>query len=318
MSLSISERTMLCVVFMRFSDEWAIEYLKSNIGYAGDYCTSWALMPYLPVTPAMTTMIESFNQSLLDHAALHHTKVMYLLDNSQIDPQKQGVLHKGCLYTHLLPYLPSYNRVWLLDEDFTLEGFNFMEYFGYWDYPGGLLQHTMITQGLVRGRIDHVFLSYTFPLWASQRTNSSTHLVAFPTNFIEVQAPILDAAYFKWFLINIQIPAITTLATTKLDRCHDHGFPYTWCHAAKEYLIEKGHNSDHNMTCMVIAGSSYTTHNDRKTMGKGKDRLAFNKEGDRVRLLYQALYPDIYALKREYVKDRRKWIYPKDFISSSV
>ena len=142
---------------MGFSDEWAIEYLKSNIEYAGAYCTSWALMPYFPTTPAVTTAIESFNQTLQDHAALHQTKLMYLLDRSPIDPQNQAVLHKGCLYTHLLPYLSSYNRVWLLDEDFTLEGFNFKEYFGYWDYPGGPLQHTMVTQGLVKGRIDHIF-----------------------------------------------------------------------------------------------------------------------------------------------------------------
>ena len=122
----------------------------------------------------------------------------------------------------------------------------------------------------------------------------------------------------KWWLINIQIPAITTLATTKIDRCHTWGFPHTWCFAAKQYLKEKGHNSDHALACAVITGSSYTTHNDRKTMRHDEAHSSFNRDGERVKLLYQALYPDLYAYRRDYLNDRKKWVYPKNFTSSSV
>ena len=337
-SLSLSSSSMLCVVFIRFSHDWAIDFLKSNIAYAGSSCTVWGLMPYFPSSAPMVNAIESYNQSLQDHAYNYNTSIMYILTEYSNTNDKTRLL-KGCLYTNLLPYLSSYDRVWLLDEDFTLEHFNFTEYFYYLNLPSGQLQYTMISQALVTGQIFYEHLNYYSPVWIEQRSLTTTNhtgpdpvsgsffpafvsdaatsspLIAFPTNFIEIQAPILNTTFLIWFLNRIQIPVIHTLSTTTLDKCHDYGFPNTWCYAAHQYLLEIGQNYDPSihLPCAVIVGTSYTTHHDKKTIGVGAKREAFHSEGERVKLIYQAMFPQLWAYNNDLWREKSKWLYSYNF-----
>ena len=251
-------KTMLCVFFINFSHDWAIHYLKRNIFYAGSYCNSWLLQPYLPTSPTMIAAINKHNHSLHTIALKHNTTVNYALHDTSIYSENQTCLYKACLYTNLIPYLTNtnyvyhtYERIWLIDEDFTFEGLNFNEYFNYLDKPNSPLSYTLLSQPLILGNSYFKYLTYNFGLWVENRKNekrvsgtqNENTLIAVSTDIIEIQAPIINIQYFLYYLYTIRIPILPLLNNNTMEKCHYFGFTRTWCDVAYDYLVkEKGQN----------------------------------------------------------------------------
>ena len=250
-------KSMLCVFFINFSNDWAIHYLKRNIFYAGSYCNSWLLQPYLPTSPTMIAAINKHNHSLHTLALKHNTSINYALHDTSIYSENQTCLYKACLYTNLIPYLTNtsntyhtYERIWLIDEDFTFEGLNFNEYFNYLDKPNSPLSYTLLSQPLILGNSYFKYLTYNFPLWAETRknrvsdTSNENTLISVSTDIIEIQAPIINIQFFLYYLYTIRIPILPLLNNNTMEKCHDFGFTRTWCDVAYDYLVkEKGQNT---------------------------------------------------------------------------
>ena len=98
-------------------------------------------------------------------------------------------------------------------------------------------------------------------------------VVAVKSEWIEQQAPILDAQFFSWFIQYFISSIYNQILQSKTDVGHD----FTWCGAAKlwneiatEVLytspgtkISKPHS---NPACAVIIGSTAIVHKDFRTI----------------------------------------------------
>jgi hypothetical protein len=129
----------------------------------------------------------------------------------------------------LQPYLAEYDYVWLLDEDLSFAGFDYNGFMSvlmlaYSNGPPLIAQPVLYKPG-ENGTLyyneqlhsKHCSRKLKDPwFWIDgNRTSTAAALVA----FVELQGPILDAAFFDWFLTEVcfTIISIFKLCTTALS-----------------------------------------------------------------------------------------------------
>ncbi|KAJ1442671.1 hypothetical protein B484DRAFT_414719, partial [Ochromonadaceae sp. CCMP2298] len=136
---------------------------------------------------------------------------------------KKTMVPKSVLYRELLPYLPAYKRVFLLDEDIHLEGFNYTRFERTWDcaFP----HPPLIVQPLIfESSQDLDFLNAN--AWSTKRT-----VLASGVAYIEQQAPLMDSVFFEWLVKRVLSRTVDAALTGGVD----WGANRLWCNAAKMY-----------------------------------------------------------------------------------
>lgn len=205
------------------------------------------------------------------HSDAHRT------DSLADAPYNSLAYPKPLLYLQLLPLLELYDRVWLLDDDVSLDGFALVEFLELWDCAFWPDQPPIVVQPLVNPfNAAYAFLGVQG--WAEQALGQGGagrgNVLAAGTGFIELQAPLMDARFLSWFLRFIVVPMLRPLHILGAD----WGFDDLFCTAAANYDLASRPLMDsmargRNVTCAVIVGGSSIRHLDRKALdsaiGKG-------------------------------------------------
>ena len=106
---------LLCAVFIRPDNDREARVLE-NMVIMGNEC-EWAMLIYAG---------ENITVSHFCTATQFPSKVIYCaLVPESFSAASNGttrVIPKSVLYQHLLPYLPKYKRIFMMDEDISLNG----------------------------------------------------------------------------------------------------------------------------------------------------------------------------------------------------
>lgn len=291
--------SLLCAVFIDISRDKIMSVLRHNIRHALGNCSTWALLPYTPTSATLYKNIASHSKSLSDIATNSNTNIIYILHDNSTYYEQQGTMTKLDLIKLLLPYLPQYRRVWILDEDISILQINFNEFFGFLDCQSGPLKNTLISQALVEGPTSYFFLRKES--WADRLD----YAVA-PSLFIEEQSTILNSNFLAWYINNV-VEVVSRALGHNAD-C-DWGMDLTWCGAAKHYLnhhinsqlnsepeddkYSATNNDGDTYVCTVIMGSSYFTHLDLQSGTKHRIHGCKDKSKETVKL-FRDLFPLYY------------------------
>jgi len=229
----------------------------------------------------------AFNSSFL------HRSVAY---NSMVYP-------KALQFLGLLDLLPNYERVWLLDADISLRGFRPDRFLLVVDCA--FEEPPLVTQPLIAERTQ----SYKFlnaDSWKQQleqdagttsaATASEPRVLATASAFVEIQAPLLDAAFFEWFLRFLVVP----MAVPSHILGADWGFDALFCRAAQVFSTHSTFPTSlvgpqaSGEPCMVVVAGTPVHHIDRRDLDHnlGRDvKKALNKALMRI---IQASFPTLY------------------------
>jgi hypothetical protein len=285
---------LLCSTFTSASPR-VLESLYANMKQLGSGC-EWALVLYK--MPEDASVLRAFERNVTD--TLPQTRIVHMKpapDRLQLvqryvqtarrnpsflrrgydseDPSTwifNGVAYpKPLLFLQLLPLLSSYNRVWLLDDDISLEGFELPEFLRIWDCSFAPDPAPLITQPLLSPS------SKLYPFlgeagWKEEFKATGTRTLAAGAGFIEMQAPLMDAAFFSWFLRFLVVPMVAPLHVTGAD----WGFDDLFCAAADNFwrvggvgrggAAAKG-TSATSAPCAVLVGGSTMRHLDHGALG---------------------------------------------------
>ena len=301
-------KPLLCATFASLTNVQSFDNLIENIKLGGNRC-DWIVVPYKPKNGAeksQRTWSESFKETIARTASESKTSFTILDDDHKISSTiGDGDELKPLLYHKLLPYLQSYEKLWLLDEDISIEGFNFERYFGIWncafrqDSPA-----PCITQPLLIGKELAPFGNNGWKIF-----NDS--IIAVKSAWIEQQAPILDAQFFSWFTLYFISPLYSEIVKAKSDVGHD----FTWCGAAKLWNSIKSDamnssSMDPNPACAVILGDNPITHKDFQTINDWhKNTSEWNQRSVSLFNSYQAHFPNSYydAISDTEFTHRQSW-----------
>ena len=286
-------RPLLCSTYTSASPR-VLESLYANMKQLGSGC-DWAVVLYK--VPEDPSVLRAFKRNVTD--TLPQTRIVYMKpapDRPQLvqrymqtarrnhsffrrrydseDPSTwifNGVAYpKPLLFLQLLPILASYNRVWLLDDDISLESFELSEFLRIWDCAFAPDPAPLITQPLLSPS------SKLYPFlgeagWKEEFKATGTRTLAAGAGFIEIQAPLMDAAFFSWFLRFLVVPMVAPLHVTGAD----WGFDDLFCAAADNFWRVGGvgrgdaakEPSATSVSCAVLVGGSTMRHLDHGALG---------------------------------------------------
>ena len=215
---------------------------------------------------------RSSNMSSLD---------MFKLDNQRYN---EKIIPKSLLFLSILPHLKFYKSLWMMDGDISLVDFDIATFLTIKECAFEPEHRPLVTQALVAEN------SQTYKYLNSKKWNKNRNVLASYSGFVEIQAPLVDAQFFSWFVVSFVVPMI--LPSHILGA--DWGFDELFCKAADYYSrvvrrenrvssIEGGSVS----ACALIVGGTPMHHENKKEMNsilgyQVKRRL--NKE--LIRLIY--------------------------------
>lgn len=221
---------LLCATFLS-ANPYALAFLDRNINASRGVC-DWAVVFYKgedATVAAYWNLTRNRGWGEVVHVALHRD-VQYNIGN-------MGYLPKPLLYTHLLPVLRSFKRVWLLDGDMSLTGFNFSAYFAAercaqtkHGAPVMLSQPVIAESSQSNSVVNLDFWDIGGP--EGSPSSMLLHTAATYWSFIEMQAPLVDARFLWWFVQQVLVPQMGVYVALQ----GDWGMDTTWCKAAQTYL----------------------------------------------------------------------------------
>eukprot|EP01036_Dinobryon_divergens_P036353 gene36353-47316_t len=296
----MQKKPLLCVTYISFRNFKAVNNLDRNIKYAKNNC-DWIIISYKPIVDATVDIGGDGDilKSLTDAARISNSTALI------IDGGNRSSTMKPTMYELLLPYLPNYEKVWLLDEDISFEGFHFDSYFSIWNCAFNRLSPLpAISQPLVKGRHLIPFDSLGWSMY-----NGS--ILAVKAAWIEQQAPILDAEFFAWFIEYFVTPIRDKIVLSETDVGHD----FTWCGAARvwnDIKFERMYHNDSshvegsvimNPACVLIIGDNYVTHGDYRTIVDWHhNRSDWHRNAEFLLGQYKLFFPTLF--NKDSLKDK--------------
>ena len=190
---------------------------------------------------------------------------------------------KTIFYHELLPYVRNYERVFLMDEDISLEGFNITTFMMHWQCS--LQPLPLIVQPLVYESNQYInYLNLN-----SWKKGKRKDVVASAVGLVEQQVPFFDALFFEWFVRRV----LSQTRDLALEKGVDWGHDRSWCNAAKMYSVHVLHHRANASThCAVLPRGTPIHHLDFKSMGTKRDnRAQFHANGVQVVQRYIDLFP---------------------------
>jgi len=131
-------------------------------------------------------------------------------DRGDIPLYNNRAYPKTLQYTYLLSILPKYRKVWLLDSDISLLGFHPEPFFRIiecaFEEPPIIAQPLITSSSKDTGGKAQSYKYLNEQYWKSDRENGQVDAAS--TSFIEIQAPLMNAAYFEWFVTRMIIPLL--------------------------------------------------------------------------------------------------------------
>mmetsp|Transcript_7988 Transcript_7988/g.13276 ORF Transcript_7988/g.13276 Transcript_7988/m.13276 type:complete len:386 (+) Transcript_7988:142-1299(+) len=213
-------KELLCVTFLKATIPVPTTLLE-NVNIMGSGC-DWAIVMY-----------DGEQQEV--NAICNHSdiapKVVLCERNADTFHEPKTSVPKTVLYQGLLPVLPRYHRVFLMDEDISLSGFNHSQLLTIWNCA--FEQRPLIVQPLVVESNQYLVYVNERPWLEAPWTD----VIASQVGYIEQQVPMFDSIFFTWFVKRV-------LSQTKefsLKYGIDWGHDRSWCNAAKMYARDVLH-----------------------------------------------------------------------------
>ena len=184
-------KILLCATFLDSSNQLARKNAMKNVAATASSC-DWVFIIYKGVKCNKDGKYKS--SSISCHVSTIRDVYSYIFQQAQVIP-------KALLYFDLLPFITNYQYILLVDEDVSIESFNFKLYEHILRCSFYPLPPPMISQGLISDE----FIPFPFfkPTTWKEKPFLSTE-----TNLIEQQIPIMNSLFFGWFVENIIYPSI--------------------------------------------------------------------------------------------------------------
>jgi hypothetical protein len=189
------------------------------------------------------------------------------------------------LYQDLLPLLPRYNRVFTLDDDVSLKGFDAAKFLLHWDCA--MQPPPLITQPLISESNQYIgFVNKN--AWDGVMGSDGRKVLVSQVGFIEQQAPVFDSAFFDWFIRRV----LTKSKEVALKYGVDWGGDRAWCGAAQAYAARALGYPAEFIPCAVLPNSSPVHHYNHHSMDvKRKNRETFRVNAAEVVAFYTYNFP---------------------------
>ena len=176
-------------------------------------------------------------------------------ESFQAEKQKKSI-PKSVLYQSLLTVLPKYHRVFLMDEDISLEGFKVKAFMHTWKCA--FKPRPLIVQPLIAENNQYLVYVNEKP-WMEE---PYTQVIASTVGYIEQQVPLFDSLFFEWFVRRV----LSQTKDTALQYAMDWGHDRSWCNAAQMYAREvlhwplSGVNGTVASPCALITSRNTAVH----------------------------------------------------------
>ena len=179
-----------------------------------------------------------------------------------------STLPKQAMYLDLLPYLPNYRRVLLLDSDMLFSEFNFDLAMRIWDCafhpPPLVVQAAIVGKTLCRENRARWWKNFG----NRTRSRSTEFVLAGEIPYIEQQAPFLHAGFLYWFLKSV-LRRYTLFE--HLEKANDWGTDTIWCGAGRAFGRYVLDYENYSIPCALITGAGPVYHTSTKTINKNID-----------------------------------------------
>jgi hypothetical protein len=275
-------KELLCVTFLKATSRISA-LLLSNIKNMSTNC-DWALVLYNG-TAAEISRLCSY-PVIEKHAVYCKRNLRTYERHPLIQNKKINVsVPKNILYADLLPLLPLYNNVFLMDEDISLANFNITLFMAHWKCsfnPPPLIVQPLVFEST------QFFKFLSLPAWKEARPN----VYASTVMLVEQQAPLLNAEFFAWFVRYV----LAETNEVALVRGSDWGHDQTWCGAARAYATQVLGQKHIIAPCAVFPKAPNVNHLNLRTLASKNTRgfrPLFNYNGFfMVNNVYQVLFPN--------------------------
>ena len=244
-------KSLLCASFIAMNNTSYEKVLLPNMKYtvANNHACDWVVIFY-----------NNDNPSLLYRLRLDSIKLGVNLIYTEVHPyvsdpflERKERLVKPVLLYRLMDYMLSYHRIWLIDEDIQLQGFNFQHFYNllsntYHPPNNNQLLPPLLIQPLIRSEKNNHVCEYNLhKSWSNYSSSSRNQTPEFiKSKFVQLQSPIVDSEFLYWFLDVILRPMLPTITLLEAHA----GVEHIWCGAADTYrklqyfnLMQSNHDS---------------------------------------------------------------------------
>lgn len=295
------QKGLLCAVFAN-ANRASVQTILANIEYMKSSC-DWALIFYggdaslirllqhavsgkedISIIKCLMAdprehVLRQYSVNLFVTASQFHQPSAWRQEQHWEREHNSLVYPKSLLYMYLLDLLPAYERVWLLDSDISTVQFNVKEYLKTTNcaFP----ERPLVSQPLIAKSTQ----SYKYLNADEWRDNN---IAATSSDFVEIQAPLMDSVFFVWFLRFFVVPLL--LPSHILGA--DWGFDALFCNAARIFAHQNGRDSRY--VCMIVTGGTPLRHLDTGAVDEtlGYDLKKYlNKALMRI---IEAAFPHVY------------------------
>jgi hypothetical protein len=324
---TLPRKKLLCVSFIK-AFKGPLDVLLRNMYYLGDQC-EWAVVFYDGPSSAIQSFcgnastavnyapIEQNGKSQsLDHnnninkvssnvTVVHCRRAPDTINRPKVfiptstDHGGVGVSQllstpKSVLYKELLPVLPFYERVFLMDEDIFLQGFRMKLFLRILKCSFPAKAPPLIVQPLILGSSQY-FPYVNSDTWQKIFKRTSKSVSAASVGLVEQQVPMFHAQFFEWFIRRVLSQTETIAAAQGVDQTHDR----TWCRAADAYaqqVLNITYSFKIGQACAVIIGDrpnlTVVQHlNTRSLENKKANRAVYRKKAADVLDKYKYHFP---------------------------
>lgn len=269
-AVKTGRKPLLCAVFMKATLHPAITFF-ANVFHTQGEC-DWAIVLYAGT-------LES-ERSICSHPKLNAVHCARAKDAINRNESDEKAIPKTVLYAELLPYLPLYNRVFLMDEDISLVDLDLKEMFRVWDCAFNNQPPPLIVQPVISQ--DTQYFQY---VWI--KSWHDTGVLASATGLVEQQVPIFDSIFFEWFVKRV----LSHTRMYGLEYGVDWGHDRSWCNAAYMYGREVLKWPGGSVPCALITQHAVHHMNTHSMKNKRKNRENFLISGGKIVQKYIDLYP---------------------------
>jgi hypothetical protein len=248
------DKKLLCVTFIKV-DRRALQTLRVNIQHMAQSC-DWAVLFY------EGSFADIYN---FCSTAGHEARVVYCqrvaetvnrpvvnIKSGQNTVQLLLDVPKSALYSELLPFLPRYESVFLMDQDISLVGFDVAVFLATWRCAFHPHPPPLLVQPVIVERTQY------FPyvhLRAWRNENKTRSAVAAGVGLVEQQVPFFNAQFFEWLVRRVLAQTRGAALTYGVDQSLDR----TWCKAADAYakaVLGINYSRNTSQACAIIIGPS--------------------------------------------------------------
>ncbi|KAJ1408748.1 hypothetical protein B484DRAFT_196800 [Ochromonadaceae sp. CCMP2298] len=243
---------LLCVTFIKV-DNKALSTLTVNMQHMVQRC-DWAVLFYGGPAADIDAFCSTAGRSA---SVIYCKRVPETVDRPVVDitsgektVQLALDVPKSALYSVLLPFLPRYESVFLMDQDISLVGFDVAVFLATWRCAFHPHPPPLVVQPLIVERTQY-FPYVHLKAWRSG--NKTRNAVAAGVGLVEQQVPFFNAQFFEWLVSRVLSQTREVALTYGVDQSLDR----TWCKAADAYartVLGINYSADTSQACAIIIG----------------------------------------------------------------